>query len=311
MADVTVEYCGKQTVLPLIVVPGKTPSLIGRNWLKHIQLDWPKILQLHQQERSEKLDQLFKKYDGVFSTTLGCLKDFKVSIPINPSVQPRYFKARAVPYALKEKIDNELDRLVREGNYKPVEYSKWAAPIVPVTKDDGTKRICGDYKQTINLASPCDNYPIPNTQDLFATMEGGEKYTKLDLSHAYQQLELDDATQEYLTVNTQRGLYRPMRLQYGLHSATGIFQREMDNWLQHIPCTKVRVDDILISGKDDSDHLANLTAVLKIIDDSGLHLKRGKCTFMAEEVTYLGFKINKHGRAPLAERAEAIKGSST
>ena len=88
--------------------------------------------------------------------------------------------------------------------YKKVEYSRWAAPIVPVVKDTGSVRLCGDYKQTINQAAPCDNYPIPKTEDLFATLEGGEKFSKLDLSHAYQQLKLDKSTQELLTVNTHR-----------------------------------------------------------------------------------------------------------
>ena len=70
--------------------------------------------------------------------------------------------------------------------YEPIQYYKWAAPIVPVLKDYGTVRICGDYKQTINQASLCDKYPVPKTEDLFATLNGGEKFSKLDFSHAYQ-----------------------------------------------------------------------------------------------------------------------------
>ena len=57
-------------------------------------------------------------------------------------------------------------------------------------KPDGSIRICGDYKQTINRASDCDKYPIPQTEDFFASLGGSENFTKLDLSHAYQQLVL-------------------------------------------------------------------------------------------------------------------------
>ena len=60
----------------------------------------------------------------------------------------------------------------------------------PIIKPDGSIRICGDYKQTINRASDCDKYPIPRTEDLFASLGGGESFTKLDLSNAYQQLVL-------------------------------------------------------------------------------------------------------------------------
>ena len=86
-------------------------------------------------------------------------------------------------------------------------------------------------------------------------LRGGQKFSKLNLSHACQQLELDEEPQELLTVNTHRGLYQPTRLQFGVHSATGIFQREMDKRLKDIPFCQVCVDDILISGHDDASHL--------------------------------------------------------
>ena len=56
--------------------------------------------------------------------------------------------------------------------------------MVPVIKNDGSIRICGDYKQTINSVSECDRYPVPKTEDLFATLNGGEKCSKLHLIHA-------------------------------------------------------------------------------------------------------------------------------
>ena len=86
---------------------------------------------------------------------------------------------------MKGRTDRELDRLVGEGILQPVERSEWAAPIVPIVKDDGDIRICGDYKMTINKESLCDNYPLPKTEDLFAALNGGENFTKLDLAHAY------------------------------------------------------------------------------------------------------------------------------
>ena len=60
-------------------------------------------------------------------------------------VQPKHFKARLVPYALKEKIENELERLVEEGTIEPVQFADWAAPIVKEEKSIG---ICGDHNVT-------------------------------------------------------------------------------------------------------------------------------------------------------------------
>jgi hypothetical protein len=141
------------------------------------------------------LEKLLKQYESVFGYELGCLKGFKVRIPVDESVKPKFFRARRVPYALREGVEAELDRLERQAIVKKVEYSRWAAPVVPVPKDGGgAVRLCGDYKLTVNAAAPVDSYPLPRTEDMFAILEGGEKFTKLDLSHAYQQLELHEET---------------------------------------------------------------------------------------------------------------------
>lgn len=66
--------------------------------------------------------------------------------------------------------------------------------IVPVMKQNGSVRICGDYKVTANRAMKTDTYPIPRIEDLFLAMSGGLTYTKLDLSHAYLQLELEESS---------------------------------------------------------------------------------------------------------------------
>ena len=56
---------------------------------------------------------------------------------------------------------------------------------MPVVKNDnGDTQICGDYKQTVNAVAPCDSYPIPRTEDIFATLRGGQKFSKLYLSMA-------------------------------------------------------------------------------------------------------------------------------
>ena len=75
-----------------------------------------------------------------------------------------------------------FDRLEEAGIISKVSYSSWAAPIVPVPKKDGKFRICGDYKVTVNPVLEVDTYPLPKPQDLFATLAGGQKFTKLDFN---------------------------------------------------------------------------------------------------------------------------------
>ena len=60
---------------------------------------------------------------------------------------------------------------------------------------------------TVNPMIDLERYPLPKAESIFATLAGGKQYTKLDLAHAYNQLELDDLFKEYLTINTHQGLY--------------------------------------------------------------------------------------------------------
>ena len=104
---------------------------------------------------------------------------------------------------------------------------------------------------------------VPNSQDRGALyMDGrGTVFTKLDLKHSYQQLVLDEESKKYTTIDTHRGLFRYNRLPFGVSSAPAIFQRTMDSllqWLQHVT---TYLDDILITGKDNQEHLQNLEKV--------------------------------------------------
>lgn len=90
----------------------------------------------------------------------------------------------------------------------------------------------GDYKVTVNKLTQCDKYPVPRTEDLLATLNGAERFSKLDLSHAYQQLVLDKRSGKYLTVNTHKGLFQPICL-----GVAGVFQREIEKQLTHVPFT--------------------------------------------------------------------------
>ena len=121
-------------------------------------------------------------------------------------------------------MELELEWLEREGIISQVEFSEWAAPIVPVVKTNGAVRICGDYKCTVNQVSKLDTYPIPKTEDLLAMLGGGQRFTKLDMSQAYQQLDLDEESRKFTTINTHKGLYQYNRLLFGISSAPGIFQ---------------------------------------------------------------------------------------
>ena len=302
-----VKYEEQEAVLPVLVIQGKGPNLIGRNWLQEIKLNWRNIFQLKKAHtNTHRVEELVQKYEQVFQKGLGTFTGPMAKIHVAADAKPIYCKARPVPYSLKKKVEEELERLQAEGTVEPVQFAEWAAPIVPIVKEDKSIRICGDYKVTVNQAVKLDNYPIPKAEDLFATLNGGDKFSKLDMSQAYQQIPLEDQSKKFTTINTHKGLFQFNRLPYGVSSSPGIFQRTMENLLQGIPFVVVRVDDILVSGSNDEEHLANLEEVLKRLSEAGLRLKREKCVFMMEEVVYLGQKINRQGIQPIEEKVRAI-----
>lgn len=171
-------------------------------------------------------------------------------------------KARTVPFAILSRVEQEIDKFVTEGILTKVDYSDWATPIVPVCK--GTKiRLCGDFKITLNPNLEIDDHPLPTIDELFASMAGGQRFSKIDLSQAYLQLEVRPEHRHLLTLNTHKGLYQCNRLMYGVASAPAIWQREMEKILQGIPGVTVFLDDIKITGETDEIHITRLEQVLE------------------------------------------------
>ena len=159
------------------------------------------------------------------------------TLHVKTDATPKFFKPCPVPFVIKDAIGQELDYLEKQGTIRKVDSSDWAAPIVTVPKKDGRFHLCGDYKVTINQALIIDQYPLPKPEDLFATLANGTRFSKLDLSQAYLQLQLDDASMSYVTVNTHQGLYQYTRLPFGVASAPAIFQRLMDTIFQELSAT--------------------------------------------------------------------------
>ena len=143
--------------------------------------------------------------------------------------------------------------------------------------------------------SKCDRYRVPKTEDLFATLNKGEKFSKLDLSHAYQQLLLAPESRS-LTVSNDKGLFQPRCLQSGVQSASGIFQREMESRLNKVPFVKVHADDRLVSGKSSSEDLENLESVFEIIKNNGLRLKLKNVFLCSQRLNTLDLKLTNRDR---------------
>lgn len=291
-----------------IVKKGKT-SLLGRQWLASLEIDFLfKGLNCNNLMSSEtKFDvkEFSSRYCEVFADGLGRFTGGKVHIRLREGAQPVFMRARPLAYALREPVERALHQLVQDGILTPVTRSDWATPIVPVVKKDGNIRICADYKLTLNKAIEVDRYPLPKFEDLLTRLNGGERFTKIDFSQAYAQFELDES-KKYTVINTHKGLFRYNRLVYGLSSSPAIFQRHLEELFADLPHVGVFLDDVIITGPTTSTHLDTLHKVFSRLQQYGLKVKREKCSFFAKEVVYLGHVISKDGVRTCQDKVEAI-----
>ena len=121
LITVPVHHNNQQKTLPLLVVKGGGPSLLGRDWLQHLRLDWKAI---HQVCLIDDVRAILDRYAGLFQEELGTLQGTKVKLLMDSDVQPKSCKPRPVPFALRQKVETELQCLQDESVIEPVQFSQ-------------------------------------------------------------------------------------------------------------------------------------------------------------------------------------------
>lgn len=307
----TIKLLEKTVYGRIYIVQNGGPPILGRNILNKLGFDFTfktststKILNIT--EINNEAAKIFQAFPDLFDGQLGTYSGRKVKLELKPNASAKFCRARPVPFAFQKQYDEEFDALEKLGVITRTDTSDWGTPVVPVLKPNGKIRICGDYKTTINPQLVEVKYPLPRVEELFAKIKGGQMFTKLDLSRGYNQLVLDDDSKKLVALSTHRGVYLMNRLPFGITPASGIFQREIERILQGIPNVVNFIDDILITGKNNEEHLRTIKRVLKRLRDVGLKLEKSKCEFFQHEVTYLGHTISKDGLKKCKKNVDAI-----
>lgn len=314
LIEVPVTYGEVTKVLDLYIINNGTTSLIGRQWLSELGIRIPSIKKqeklinhISESESHNDVSNILGRCSEVFAGGLGRYSGGQARLEVRGDAHPVFCRARPLPYSLRAQVDAELDYMLAQGVIEPVNFSHWASPLVLVTKPNGKIRICADYKVSLNPSLLIDRYPLPRVEDIFANLHSGEQFTRLDLSTAYNQIELDEDSRQYTVINTHRGLFKYNRLVYGLASSSGIFCRIITNIMAGLPGVSTFCDDILLTGKDRQSHIKTLQLVLDRLRANGLKINKEKCIFLADSVSYLGYIIDKQGVHTDPEKIKAIK----
>ncbi|GFX73306.1 uncharacterized protein K02A2.6 [Trichonephila clavipes] len=193
--------------------------------------DWPAI-KAFRANTEQNLNNLLREYKDIFDDKLGEINNYEAKLKLRHGVKPIFCRVRTVPFALKGRVENEIDRLEKEGIIEKVDSSEWATPVVPVVKSDGSIRLCAVYSVTLNPNLIVPQHPLPRLDEIFGSLNGGKQFTKLDFKHAYLQMKVHPDSQKLMTINTHKGLYICKRLMYGLNGAPAIWQRYVDGLFQ-------------------------------------------------------------------------------
>lgn len=255
--------------------------------------------------------KIFDEFKLLFKDEIGHVKNFKATFHVRDDAKPVLARARPVPFAQIQEVNDELDRMLKDDIIEPVDPTQgpieWASPIVISERKNGCIRVVPDYKSTLNPNVIYEPYPLPSFEDAAAKLAGSTVFSIIDLKDAFLQVEVAEAFRKYLVIITHRGYFKFKRLPLGLTVSPLIFQKLMDSILADIGGVACCQDDIGIGGKNLKEHYQRLCAVLKRLQDLGMRTQRAKVKLFKDEIEYLGFKINGQGITPLADKVAAIK----
>lgn len=303
-----------QTIPGRCYVARTDQSLFGIPWIEAFQL-WNKkpseyCLQIRSPQAIFDVDSavqaIHKEFADVFSPSLGCCNITVAQLQLRDPRTTVFRPKREVPYACRQKVAEELDRLEQMGIITPVTYSKFAAPIVIVQKSNGNIRICADYSSGLNDALLPFEHPIPTPDSIFASIYSCGVFSRVDLSDAYLQIPVDDEAKVMLSITTHRGLYNFNRLCPGVKPAAGIFQQVMERMLQGLENVRPYFDDILVYSRDMESHRSTLVQVFQRLRECNLRARMEKCSMFQSSLSFLGIIIDKDGVRPDPEKTAAI-----
>ena len=258
----------------------------------------------------EKIQKILDSFRDVFPQDLPAglpparKHDFQISLIPDATPQKRGL------YRLSEKEQNELraqiSELLRKGFIQPSS-SPWGAPILFVSKKDGSFRMCVDYR-ALNKLTVKNSYPLPRIDDIFDQLRNAKFFSKIDLRSGYHQIRLSNDAIPLTAFRTKYGLFEFTVLPFGLTNAPATFMSLMNDVFHEYLDVFVLVylDDILVYSKTLREHASHLEKVFELLRKNHLYAKFSKCVFAQDSVEYLGHNVTSAGIAMEADKVKSI-----
>jgi len=258
--------------------------------------------------KEEVLDLLIN-YQDVFSRgefDIGRTPWVKHSIDTQGAQPIRQPLRRSSPTQRAE-VERQVSELLDRGLIEPSD-SPWASPVVLVSKKDGSKRLCLDYRKLNEVSVKCA-YPLPRIDDSLDALGEAKYFSTLDLASGYWQVEMDSDARDKSAFVTTSGLYAWNVLPFGLCNAPSTFERLMDGVLAGLrwETLLVYLDDVIVFGRSIPESIERLATVFGRFRNAGLKVKPSKCALLQKEVEYLGHIVSEKGIHTSPDKIAAVR----
>lgn len=276
------------------------------DWVNTVQTETYRDVHINpdlDSEIKEEMKQLLEEFHDVFSDVPGRTNLCEHRILLTSS-EPVRTKAYPVPFAIREKIDRELDMMLKCDIIEPSEAS-FASPIVAVVKPDKSLRLCVDFRK-LNQQTVFDPEPMITAEEIFAQLAGDRIFSKFDMSKGFWQIPIRQEDRDYTTMICHRGLFRFKTMAFGLVGSSASFTRMMRRLLQNLEKVHNYIDDVLAHTQNWSQHFQALRAFFTRVREGGLTLRPTKSYVGYQQISYLGFILSELGLRPNPEKIEKI-----
>jgi hypothetical protein len=225
-------------------------------------------------QQKQDISQILERHAEAFSDVPGRTNVIKHVVNTTNETPIRQ-RAYRTPYALKQKVKDEIDTMLQLGVIEETD-SSYASPIVVVAKPNGDIRVATDYR-FLNKVTEFDPYPIPQINQILDEVAQAKFITTLDLTKGFYQVPLDPQAKAKSAFITPFGHFAYNVMPFGMMNASATFQRLVDKVLKDCQeYCKQYIDDVAIYSNTWADHLEHLDIVLSKIQNVGLTIKPTK-----------------------------------
>lgn len=265
------------------------------------------------EQHRHKLMPILKMYSDIFALpedrmTVNNFYQQKLRIS---DTNPIYIKNYRTPHSQKSEIKSQVDRLIKNDLIEP-SVSNFNSPIILVPKKstNGTPkwRMCIDYRG-VNRKLIADKFPLPRIDEVLDGLGRAKYFSVIDLYNGFHQVPLEESSRDITAFSTEQGSFRWKVLPFGLNVSPNSFSRMMQIAFSGLCASRLflYMDDIIVPGKSEKEHIENLEETFKICRLRNLKINPDKCQFFRTEVLYLGHICTANGIRPDPSKFKTIK----